>query len=93
MIRLPRVKQQIFDCLRRGPRTITEIKSWVWQIHPQDAPCDKCIAVHISAMRRMLAREYEIICARGGGLGRGQQPYVLRPLKMERSLDTRAARP
>lgn len=71
---LPRIKQQIFDCLKRGPRTIAEIKSHVWQIHPQDAPSDKCIAVHISQLRRL---GYRITCPHGGDHRRGPQPYRL----------------
>lgn len=80
MVTLPRIKQQIFDFLKRGPRTTDQIKAHIWQIHPQDAPSDKCISMHISQMRRMLAGQYEIECEWGGSHRRGQQPYVLRPL-------------
>jgi len=59
---------------RRGPRTGAQIMAYVWQLHPQDAPDPKCLHVHISQMRRMLAGKYRILCGRGS---QGPHPYRL----------------
>ena len=33
-----RHKQQIWDRLRRGPATASQLQAWLYQTHPQDAP-------------------------------------------------------
>lgn len=76
--KLPRIKQKIYDCLKRRPSTRDEIIAYVWQDHPQDAPTNiQTIANHISQLRVILAGFAIILCSQGGSHRRGLQKYYL----------------
>lgn len=51
---MTRIKQEIFDLVKRRRRTTSELLSLVWYIHPQDAPSRKCIHNHISQINKTL---------------------------------------
>ena len=56
-MRLPRVKQMIFDCLQHGRRkTADEIIGCVWQLYPQDAPQRACIKTHVYQINKIVGR-------------------------------------
>jgi hypothetical protein len=53
---LPRIKQDIFDMLRRRPATASEILAHVWQLRPQP-PKLSVVKAHICQINRLLAPE------------------------------------
>jgi hypothetical protein len=55
------IPQQIYDLVRRRPRTKTELIAAIWWIHPQDAPDPSTIKAHIWHANQTLRNRGEAI--------------------------------
>lgn len=60
------IPQQIYDLVRRRPRTASELLAEIWWVHPQDAPHRSAIKAHIWHANRVLATRGEKIQATRG---------------------------
>jgi integrase len=69
------VPQQIYDLVKRRPRTARELIAEIWWIHPQDAPKLRSIKAHIHLLnRRLRGRGEQIKSTRGAHC---EMPYRL----------------
>ena len=69
------IERQIYDLVRRRPRTASELMALVWQLHPQDAPDRSNIKSHVWHMNRELRARGEMIrSVRGSHV---EEPYRL----------------
>ena len=64
---LTKTQQQIYDLVRRRPRTAKELHATVWWLHPQDAPDVSVIKAHVWHANRRLAGRGERIVGEWGG--------------------------
>lgn len=69
------IEQQIYELVRKRPRTATELMAAIWWIHPQDAPQRANIKAHVWHLNRTLKPKGEIIRATRGS--HQEEPYRL----------------
>lgn len=74
-MRLTPTQQQIYDLVRRRPRTADEIISALWWVHPQDAPKRSCIKAHVWHLNQRLKAHGERVCGDWGGGPRREALY------------------
>ncbi len=49
------IERQIYEMVRKRPRTATELIAAIWWVHPQDAPQRANIKAHVWHLNRELA--------------------------------------
>jgi hypothetical protein len=74
------ISQQIYDLVRRRPRTADELLALIWQIHPQDAPDRSAIKAHVWHLNRRL--QGERIRGEWGGATDGNREGLYRLVKL-----------
>jgi|HubBroStandDraft_2_1064218.scaffolds.fasta_scaffold618831_1 hypothetical protein len=74
------IGQQIYDLVKRRPRTADELLALIWQIHPQDAPRRSAIKAHVWHINRRL-KGYRIK-GEWGGNSRVQRDGLYRLVKV-----------
>jgi hypothetical protein len=73
-MKLSALELEILLTIMRRPRTAGEIRDYVWQLYPQDAPQLPCIKVHICHINRKIAGSgWRIVCHTGNHIGQGRR--------------------
>ena len=73
--RLTPVQQQIYDLVRRGPKTATELMGFIYWMHPAEAPHRSTIKANVWHMNQRLRARGECIRAERGR--HRETPYEL----------------
>ena len=68
-LRLPPIKQRIYDAVKRRPGiTAQELRDWVWADDPNGGPeSRKVLHVHVSQLNHLLAPLGIMVRSQGGG--------------------------
>lgn len=85
------IPQQIYDLVRRRPRSPAELIAAIWWAHPQDAPAPSAIKAHIWHANQVLRQRGERIVGSWGGAYDGHRDSRYRLVKSPIvGLDTKA---
>lgn len=72
-MKLTPLQLEILLTIMRRARSSIEIRDYIWQLHPQDAPDVSCIKVHVSNINKRIAGSgWRIICRCNGRVARGR---------------------
>jgi hypothetical protein len=78
----PSYRQEIYDLLKRGPKTSVELRAHIHQLRPEcDWPQDGCIKAIICYMRKTLKEHGETIVSDGWGGYQGRGNYATYRIK------------
>lgn len=64
-----RIREQIYELVKKRPRTASEIIAAIWWVHPQDAPDRSAIKAHVWLLNQQLNGE-RVVGEWGGMAGR-----------------------
>ena len=64
-MKLTPIEQQIYELVRKRPRTTQELIAQIWWIHPQDAPDPSNIKAHVWHLNQALKTRGERIASQG----------------------------
>jgi hypothetical protein len=69
-LRLPPIKQRIYDAVKRRPGiTAQELRDWVWADDPDGGPLTdtKCLHTHVAQLNALLRPLGIMVRSQGGG--------------------------